>query len=479
VNGLDLMDVEAMCNILVSYTDVTIPLCGGGIKIIRSWRVMDWCIGRTIQSVQTIKLFDRLGPELICPANIHTGTDVWFCYANVVVPKPVAFDECSAIQSYTLTASAGTVAVIGNTHVIQSLPIGTHIATWKVWDSCGNFSTCTLEITVVDNVPPVVSCDLHTVVSLTSERANGVTNVSAASFDNGSFDNCGPVTFRARRMTSCIDFDWTTDGACVDDIPGGIPPVNEYDLGTAYSTCVPFACCDIGQPGIMVQLEVTDAAGNVNYCMVEVDVQDKLEPELICPGEIVVSCDFFLDVQPGTYRDSNGNQDGSLDEDPLSAIFGNMYDAFNHVPEDRQPIIINDPGNPQIVQPANWGLDGWAMDNCQLDLWVTVTVTDDCSGAAFSGNVPEGAVRLIERRFFGNVGTLTGTCLQRIWVVDFNPFYISDVTCLNQDPLDGVIWPCDIMVFTCPDDIGDTGAPVIFDDGCSLIGMTYNDTPAG
>jgi hypothetical protein len=88
-------------------------------------------------------------------------------------------------------------------------------------------------------------------------------------------------------------------------------------------------------------------------------------------------------------------------------------------------------------------------------------------------------VKLIERRFSasdGNDGVAPGTCTQRIWVVDYEPFYITDVTCNNANPNDGVIWPCDVLLTDCPEDLGDTGEPTVFDDACSLVGVTYEDT---
>jgi hypothetical protein len=126
----------------------------------------------------------------------------------------------------------------------------------------------------------------------------------------------------------------------------------------------------------MVEVEIRDEAGNVNYCMVEVEVQDKLVPEVICPQEIHVSCEFMSDkqIQTGRFNDAEGNQDGRLDEDPLSAIFGNVYDASNHSQSDRRHIIINDPDNPNLSQPHDWGLEGWATDNCPVELSVEVNV---------------------------------------------------------------------------------------------------------
>jgi hypothetical protein len=142
-------------------------------------------------------------------------------------------------------------------------------------------------------------------------------------------------------------------------------------------------------------------------------------------------------------------------------------------------IIIDDPGSDIQPQPHFWGIDGWADDNCEVNLQVRVRVVADCSGGDLPGNAPDGAVKLIERRFSasdGNDGVAPGTCTQRIWVVDYEPFYITDNTCNNNNPNDGVIWPCDVLLTDCPEDLGDTGEPTIFDDACSLIGVTYEDT---
>ena len=482
VNGAEITDEDNVCNIFVGYWDKPLNDCGNGEKIVRTWTVLDWCTQTTVECVQVIKLTDDEAPELTCPNDFEVGTDFWYCYANVSVPKPSVYDACGSSYTLSLTAHAGIVVNFGNNYVINQLPLGDHTVTWTATDECGNSSSCSFVISVVDDVVPVANCDEHTVVSLTNDGPFGITLVPAHVFDDGSYDNCGPVTFRVRRMDSCIDFDWTTEGACIDDVPGGIPPVNSRDRGTVSRPCVPFACCDVGAGPIMVELEVTDLAGNRNYCMVEAIVQDKISPFVECPPDIVVSCDFWFNVQEGTFVDADGNANGNLDEDPLSPVFGNMYDAFRYNDDEsvRGDIIINDPSNDDYhPQPHFWGIEGWADDNCEVNLQVRVRVIDDCSGGDLPGNAPDGAVKLIERRFSasdGNDGVAPGTCTQRIWVVDYDPFYITDKTCNNPNPQDGVIWPCDVLLTTCPEDLGDLGAPTLFDDACSLIGVTYEDT---
>ncbi len=480
VNGNEITDEDNVCNIFVGYWDKELNDCGNGVKIVRTWTVLDWCTQTTLECVQVIKATDDEAPLITCPDDLEVGTDFWYCYANVSVPKPEVEDVCGSAYTLSLSSSAGVVVNFGNNYVINGLPVGVHTVTWTATDECGNSSSCSFNIEVVDDVVPVANCDSHTTVSLTNDGPYGVTLVPAHVFDDGSYDNCGPVTFRVRRMDSCIDFDWTTEGACIDDTPGGIPPVNSRDRGTVHRPCVPFACCDVGAGPIMVELEVEDLAGNRNYCMVEVTVQDKISPFIECPpNDIIVSCDFWFHVEEGTFVDADGNNNGNLDEDPLSPVFGNMYDAFKYNDDEsvRQDVIINDPDG--LGSNYYWGIEGWADDNCEVNLSVRVRVVDDCSGDDLPGSAPDGAVKYIERRFSasdGNVGVAPGTCTQRIWVVDFEPFYITDINCNNQNPQDGVIWPCDVLLTTCPEDLGDTGEPVVFDDACSLIGVTYDDT---
>ena len=82
--------------------------------------------------------------------------------------------------------------------------------------------------------------------------------MAALVFDNGSFDNCELVSYQVRRMDN-------------PNCPG--------NDATPFGDYVPFYCCDVNQNGevIMVELQVMDAAGNTNSCMIEVEVQDKVE----------------------------------------------------------------------------------------------------------------------------------------------------------------------------------------------------------
>ena len=59
--------------------------------------------------------------------------------------------------------------------------------------------------------------------------------------------------------------------------------------GSSFSAYVPFYCCDVGNT-VMVELQVTDASGNVNSCMVETTVEDQVNPVISCPPNINIDC---------------------------------------------------------------------------------------------------------------------------------------------------------------------------------------------
>src|SRR5690606_10927829 len=126
----------------------------------------------------------------------------------------------------------GLVPEVGGQFIAYDLPIGLHTFHWNIKDICHNVTTVYFDVSVTDLAPPAMACQLHTIVGLTEDRPDGITIVEAASFDAGTADNCSNVTFRVRRMASCIDVDWTTNGACEDDLPDGF--ITGYDTGTEW-----------------------------------------------------------------------------------------------------------------------------------------------------------------------------------------------------------------------------------------------------
>jgi hypothetical protein len=428
-------DFIGFCNALVTFEDVLLPPIGCVRKIMRVWTVREWhCMGETdTLYVQLIEIVDDEGPTLICPPSFTQTTTGHFCTATIQLPPALVSDDCGPVSSVTVAYPGGFLN--GNGGAFITLPVGVNIITYTAYDQCLNSTTCTMTITVVDLTPPIPVCDEHTVVSLTLGGINGLTKVPAEVFDDGSYDACGPVTFLARRMTSCIDFDWTTNGAGIDEIPDG--DVDSHDHGTVLRSKVPFACCDAGAGPIMILLEVTDASGNTNTCMVEVIVQDKIPPIITCPSDITLSCEFLIDLD-------NLEQFGDIVQD--AADVGQW--------------CVLDPTNPDAdVNGFVCGTDGLVIDNCEVDIDVDVNSFIDNCGFGY-----------ITRTFTATDANGQSVCTQTIYIENFDPITTDDI-----------FWPLDYLGLECaegtdPDDLPPPyDRPVINEDQCDLIGINYED----
>ena len=66
VNGDPVMTGN-VCNLMTSYSDVPVPICSGGYKIVRTWIIMDWCENSMSETTQIIEVKDFTGPEVDVP----------------------------------------------------------------------------------------------------------------------------------------------------------------------------------------------------------------------------------------------------------------------------------------------------------------------------------------------------------------------------------------------------------------------------
>ena len=261
INGLPIPNGTGYCNMAVSYTDQTLPLCGGSYKILRNWTVVYWCTGTIVYHTQIIAVKDTHAPTLTCPPPLNVGTtSSQFCTATIILPEAAISDDCSPTFNVTMNTPGGWVS--GNGGIIYDIAPGTYTVTYNASDACGNASSCSMPLTVSDDDAPTVVCDEFTVVTLNS---SGTAYVFAQTFDDGSYDNCGPIDFAVRRMAA----------AC------GEQPV--------FGATVKFCCDDVGDD-VQVELEVTDYVGNSNTCMVTVHVDDNSQPAILCPSPVTISC---------------------------------------------------------------------------------------------------------------------------------------------------------------------------------------------
>lgn len=421
------------CNLSAGFIDVTISLCSGSYKIARTWTVIDWCPGSPPSTAtQIIEVLDQTPPVVTAPLDITISTSASSCTADVVVAPATLVDDCSNIGLINVRMETPFGTVFSNGGMISNLPVGVHQIKFKAITDCAQQGEDIMYITVQDLQPPAPVCNAQLAIPLNNE---GEAIIPAYIFNAGSYDNCGDVYFKVKRMTA----------------PAGYTCSNEGNPNNMFDDFIQFCCEDIAHNNIMVILRVYDVqpvagpvpddylAGHFNNCMVQVEIQDKLPPAIICPSDLTISCQF-----PFTMTNLNVFGKVVLDE------------------ADRDPICLDDPGDglPGVQCP---GLDGLATDNCFVT--VTSTATSDINMC--------GTGKVYRTFTATDDGGISATCVQTITIINFYPFH------------EGLIdWPedytttniCDVDLLD-PEDLDyPYNAPVITEGPCDLVPIpAYED----
>lgn len=430
VGGLPVIN-GAFCNLAATYTDVIFPLCSGAYKIHRDWTVIDWCAnGATVSATQIIEVLDLTPPVVTAPADMTISTGSAGCTASLLLPPATITEDCATSWTVRMTGPFGTMNSNGG--MVSGLPVGVHLIHYAARTDCQLEGSDILKVTVADLVPPTTICHATAAISVNDE---GITGIPAGALNSGSYDNCGTVYFKVKRMTPPVGY------TCAN--PGN--PANLFD------DQVQFCCADIPQNAIMVVLRVYDTApaagpvadtylaGHYSDCMIQVEVQDKRPPVILCPPDLTISCQFPFSEE-------------NLD------VFGSVALAEG----DRQPICYTDPGVPGPPSVQCPGRDGLATDNCSVAVSSTAHLDISPCGTG-----------TIVRTFTATDGSgLQTQCQQTITIVNYDPFTLADIT-----------WPADYTARDiCSTEAlqpeflpAPNGYPVLQDGLCDLVAATYED----
>ena len=147
-------------------------------------------------------------------------------YDQVVDNNPFADDESNAKDAS------------GN------YPLGTHRIKWFVEDMCGNLNVCEYLFTVEDCKQPTPYC--RTGIITVVMPSTGSIEVWASDLDIGSFDNC----------PGDLSFSFDADGN---------EPARTYTCDSLLGE---------SERLFVVRMYVTDQAGNKDYCVTTIRIQD-------------------------------------------------------------------------------------------------------------------------------------------------------------------------------------------------------------
>jgi hypothetical protein len=291
----------------------------------------------------TITVVDNENPTITCPADISINVDAGTCGAVVTYTPPVGTDNCPGATT-AQTAGFGSGAIF---------PIGTTTETYLVTDAAGNTTTCSFDITVVDNENPTITCPANITMNVDSGICGAVVNYTAPV----GIDNC--------------------PGASTARIAGAASGAT-FPVGTT-----------------TVTHEVTDDSGLTATCSFDIIVTDNENPTITCPANINVNVDAGTCGAVVTFTPPVGtdNCPGATTARTAGFVSGATFpvgtttqtyvvtDAIGLTATCSFDIIVTDNENPTITCPANINVNVDA-GTCGAVVTFTPPVgTDNCLGA--------------------------------------------------------------------------------------------------
>jgi hypothetical protein len=337
------------CGYAIDWDDSDrIEVCAESYKIFREWTVYNWCDGHLeiIDVIpQVIKVGDTTEPVLTVLGTEVVGGAYYDCAADVNIIVDFR-DDCSGnVQAfYQLFDFSGTIPLLPSFEPVTffnvedgvinvpAFPIGEDVfLAIRLVDDCGNTNDFRFFVLAIDDVvPPVAICESFRAVSM---GVGCEVIVPAEVFDDGSYDNCGTVSFSVARMDEVGDFLVDNDGdGLIDELDSDVD---------VFEPTITFTQDDLDDctGNVMVVFRVRDSGldlngdhdfndpgekrPNANFCMVEVELQDKLPPAL-SDAKLNVDCDepFAETILAAATNDDFAQIVADAFSDQVTGLFG-------------------------------------------------------------------------------------------------------------------------------------------------------------
>ncbi len=306
-----------------------------------TWTATD-ASGNTATCTQTVTVTDNIPPDISCSANITVNAAGGTCGQAVTYTAPVGTDNCSGV------ATARTAGIASG----ATFPVGVNTVTYTATDAAGNTASCSFTITVVDNIPPAISCPANITVNAAAGSCDKVVTYNAPV----GTDNCsGVATSRTAGLASGSTF------------PIGVNTVTHT---------------------------ATDAAGNTTSCSFTITVVDHIPPAISCPANITVNTAAGTCGRTVTYTAPVGTDNcsgvttartaglasGATFPVGMNTVTYTATDAAGNTASCSFTITVIDNNPPAISCPANITVNAAAGTCAQVVTYTPPVGTDNCSG---------------------------------------------------------------------------------------------------
>ncbi|MFN8281548.1 MAG: T9SS type A sorting domain-containing protein [Saprospiraceae bacterium] len=262
---------------MYSYQDSKFTIAEGCMKILRTWKVIDWCqfvpnaknpVGIWTYT-QVIKIIakDSLA-HLVCPKDtvILSVTDCQGAY--VKLDSVFGLNKCGNITKIT---NNSPYSKLKNADASGYYPIGTTKFYYFGEYGCGSQLSCEISITVKNKVSPVPNCLPGLIVALMPVDSthdgvpdDGMIVVWAKDIDHGSYAKC---------QKQGLIYSFSSDTKNTSRI---------------------FTCADLGKNE--VQLWITDSSGNQSFCKTYIEIQNNNAKIPNCKKDSVIGNPTRLNI---------------------------------------------------------------------------------------------------------------------------------------------------------------------------------------
>ncbi len=393
-------------NPTISFSETNAPgSCAGSSVLTRVWTATDVC-GNSSTATQTITVIDTTAPLL---AGVPADATVQ-CDAVPLVASPTATDNCdtNAAISFNQTSAAGSCT---NSYVLTR--------TWTATDACGNSSSASQTITVIDTTAPVIAgvpaaatvqcdavptaasptatdtCDNNPSISFNESSAAGsCSNSYVLTRTWTATDACGNTSTAAQTIT-VIDSTAPVIAGVPADVTVQCDAVPTAATPTATDTCdsAPVVSlaetisngATVGQFVITRTWTATDACGNTSTAAQHITAFDSIAPALAgVPADTTVECSA---ISPAATPTASDNCDPhpvvSVAESTAAGSCAGSFvltrtwtatDASGNSSSASQTITVHDTTAPTIT-----GVPADATVQCDVvPTAATLTATDNC-----------------------------------------------------------------------------------------------------
>lgn len=237
--GMDNCDQDVE---IIFSQDTINRICADEFTLVRKWTAIDNC-GNMTQDSQLLMLIDTVPPSLInIPPDLTVTCDrLADTTTNLLV---AAFDNCD--PDVDISYSENPDGQCPNTYII--------FRRWIATDNCGNSSFRAQEITVLDTVPPMITCPSDITIDI---RASQNPSIFEPKCDT-------MLNLIATATDNCADFiTITNDSPFALDTTGNA--TGSYPIGVH-----------------VVTFTAEDRCGNISTCSTTITVRDLARPTLLC-----------------------------------------------------------------------------------------------------------------------------------------------------------------------------------------------------